>query len=522
MMVVRSPYAHATITRIQLDAARAHPGVIAGYTRAELVSGMPALATIPVVGLRKSERRPLAIGCARCVGDPVAVLLAESLVVAEDARDLVEVDYEPLPVVTDPERALEPDAPLLYAELGSNVAFRQESGGGDMAAAFARADHIVRLRLVNQRLAPSSLEPHACFFDFDEKGASAMQMRAMVLEAFGGTLKAEIRPVPERGPGEVLVRVVACGAGLTLESIRLGHLGGSTPRIMGHEYSGTVAALGAGVAGWQEGEPVTGSFYLFCGNCVMCASGRETLCLNNQGNIGAKIDGAFAEYIVVPARNLVRIPTGVALREAGVIADAVATPYHIARERARIVAGQRVAVIGAGGGVGIHMLQVAKAFGAFVIAVERDATKLRRLPEVAPNVLVDASAESWSADLIQAAEGQLDVCIDFVGSPETTSRGLAALGRGGTFVIAGAMPGLRSDNTAVISAAPMYLVNKEISIVGTRYATRAEIARSLELVRDGKVRPVIGASFPLERAEEALDAIRRNQVFGRVLIDCAG
>ncbi len=347
-----------------------------------------------------------------------------------------------------------------------------------------------------------------------------MHMRAMVLEAFGGTLKLETRPVPEPGPGEVLVRVVACGAGLTLESIRLGHLGGSTPRILGHEYSGTIVALGVGVEGWQEGDPVTGSFYLFCGNCVMCASGRETLCLNNKGNIGAKIDGAFADYVVVPARNLVRIPTGVVLREAGIIADAVATPYHIARERARIVAGQRVAVIGAGGGVGIHMLQVAKVFGAFVIAVERDAEKLRRLQDFAPDALIDASEPDWQTSLSQVAEGQLDVCIDFVGSPETTGRGLAALGRGGTFVIAGSMPHLRSDKNAVISAAPMYMVNKELSILGTRYATRAEIARSLELVRDGRVKPIIGAAFPLEQAEAAFEAIRQNQVFGRFLIDC--
>ena len=348
-----------------------------------------------------------------------------------------------------------------------------------------------------------------------------MQMRAVVLEEFGGTLKPLIRTVPEPGPGEVLVRVIACGAGLTLESIRLGHLGGSTPRILGHEYSGTVVVTGAGVEGWHEGDPVTGSFYLFCGNCVMCASGRETLCINNKGNIGAKIDGAFAEYVVVPARNLVRIPEGVVLREAGIIADAVATPYHIAHERARIVAGQRVAVIGAGGGVGIHMLQMAKAFGAFVIAVERDAEKLRRLQDSALDAVVDASSESWQTNLVQAADGQLDACIDFVGSPETTGKGLGALGRAGTFVIAGAMPGLRSDKNAVISAAPMYLVNKEISILGTRYATRAEIARSLELVRDGKVKPIIGASFPLEQAEEALEAIRRNRVFGRILIDCA-
>ena len=349
-----------------------------------------------------------------------------------------------------------------------------------------------------------------------------MQMHAMVLEQFGGRLTETVRTVPEPGPGEVLVRVVACGAGLTLESVRLGHLGGSTPRIMGHEFSGTVAATGAGVDGWHEGDPVTGSFYLFCGNCVMCASGRETLCINNKGNIGAKIDGAFAEYVVVPARNLVSIPEGIALREAGVIADAVATPYHIARERARIVPGQRVAVIGAGGGVGIHMLQVAKAFGAFVIAVERDPAKLLRLQEFAVDAIVDAASESWQADLVRAADGQLDACIDFVGAPVTTANGISALGRGGTFVVVGVLPGLRSDKSAVLSADPMYLVNKEITIMGTRYATRAEIDRSLGLVRDGKVKPIIGASFPLSQAEDALEAIRLNQVFGRVLIDCAG
>ncbi len=347
-----------------------------------------------------------------------------------------------------------------------------------------------------------------------------MQMRAMVLEEFGGKLTLQTRPVPEPGYGEVLVQVIACGAGLTLESIRLGHLGGSTPRIMGHEYAGTIATLGAGVEYWHEGDAVTGSFYLFCGNCVMCASGRETLCLNNKGNIGAKIDGAFAEYIVVPARNLVLIPDGVPLREAGIIADAVATPYHIARERARIVAGQRVAIIGAGGGVGIHMIQVAKAFGAYVIAVERDATKLNRLHDFDIDAVIDSSEESWQNNLVDAANGQLDTCIDFVGSPLTTHAGIAALGRGGTFVIVGTLPHLRSDKSAVISASPMYLINKEITLMGTRYATRAEIAHSLQMVRDGKVRTIIGASFPLAQAEDALEAIRSNDVFGRVLVDC--
>jgi len=165
---VRSSYAHATITRLRLDLARSLPGVIAAYSSADLAHVLRPLAgAMPLPGLMQPERRPLAVGKVRYVGDPVAVVLAESPRVAEDALSLVEVDYAPLPAVVDPEAALAPGAPLLYEDFGSNVAFQSRSGGGDIDAAFARADHTLALRLVNQRLAPSSLEPRACLFDFD-------------------------------------------------------------------------------------------------------------------------------------------------------------------------------------------------------------------------------------------------------------------------------------------------------------------------------------------------------------------
>jgi aerobic carbon-monoxide dehydrogenase large subunit len=167
MLVIRSPYAHAEIASMRLDAARAVPGVVAAFAGAELVGAMPTLESMAVPGLRKPERRPLAVGRVRYVGDPVAVIVAESMAAAEDARDLVDINYNLLPAVIDPEAALAANAPLLYEELSSNIAFTQRTGGGDVQAALERADHIVRLRLVNQRLAPSSLEPRACLFDFD-------------------------------------------------------------------------------------------------------------------------------------------------------------------------------------------------------------------------------------------------------------------------------------------------------------------------------------------------------------------
>src|SRR2546428_3162610 len=156
MVVVRSPYAHARITGIQLDTARTLPGVITVFEGKELVSGMPTLDTIPLPGLRKPERRPLAVHRVRYVGDPVAVVLAESLPAALDARDLVEVEYEPLPVVVDPEAALEPGSPLLYDEISSNIAFLQEAGGGDYSTPFGKVDRVVCLRVVTKRLPPRS------------------------------------------------------------------------------------------------------------------------------------------------------------------------------------------------------------------------------------------------------------------------------------------------------------------------------------------------------------------------------
>jgi carbon-monoxide dehydrogenase large subunit len=167
-MVVRSLYAHAEIGHINLDAARALPGVVAAYTAAELVQDMPDLETIPLPqGLKQPARKPLALQRARYVGDPLAVIVAEDPSIAQDARDLVTIDYIPLQAVTNPESALAPDAPLLYEDFGSNVAFQTQIGGGDLADVFAHAEHRVRLRVVNQRVAPSSIEPRACLFDFD-------------------------------------------------------------------------------------------------------------------------------------------------------------------------------------------------------------------------------------------------------------------------------------------------------------------------------------------------------------------
>jgi alcohol dehydrogenase, propanol-preferring len=339
-------------------------------------------------------------------------------------------------------------------------------------------------------------------------------MRAALLKEFGGDVAVRDVPEPSPGIGQVLVAVEACGVGLTLERARTGALGGSAPRVVGHELGGTVAAVGPGVTGWKTGDRVTASFYLTCGSCPMCAGGRETLCTNWRGYVGLHIDGALAEAVVLPAANLVRVPDNVGLDEAAIAADAIATPFHVFAERAPLQPGQTVAVIGAGGGVGVHMAGMAKAFGARVVAIERDTAKEKRLGECGFDVVWSPGDEpEWAEALIGALGGKVDVCVDTVGSGSTLANGAKVVGRGGTFVVVGFQPG------SSLTIDPTGLILDEVFVTGSRYATRAEIARTLDLVAQRRVEPVIGARFTLDDALEAYRAMQRNEVFGRIVVD---
>ncbi|MCA1845850.1 MAG: zinc-binding dehydrogenase [Actinobacteria bacterium] len=339
-------------------------------------------------------------------------------------------------------------------------------------------------------------------------------MLAAVLDEFNGDVSVRRVAEPVPGPAEVLVAVEACGVGLTLERARTGALGGSTPRVVGHELGGTIAAVGAGVTGWRAGERVTASFYLTCGACQMCAGGRETLCTAWQGYVGLHVDGALAESVVLPAANLVRVPAGVGLDEAAIAADAIATPYHVFAERAPLRPGQTVAVIGAGGGVGVHMAAMARAFGARVVAVERDGAKEKQLGELGFDVVWNPGADDdWAATLAGLLGGKVDVCVDTVASNTTLSNGARLVGRAGTFVVVGFQPGTS------LALNPASLILDEVVVTGSRYATRAEIAHTLELVAQRRVEPVIGARFPLADAAQAYRAMQRNEVFGRIVVD---
>ena len=334
-------------------------------------------------------------------------------------------------------------------------------------------------------------------------------MRAMVLDEWGGPMTEQERPTPEPGPGEALMQVRAAGVGLTLAHMRRGVFGGSTPRIMGHELAGDIVALGRGVESLQVGDRVGVYFYLNCGACKWCRGGRETLCENWKGFVGVHIDGGWAEYVSLPAQNLLVLPEGLDYEAAAIAADAVCTPWHACKERAQIKPLDDVLIIGAGGGVGIHGVQMAKHFGGRVIAVDISEEKLNLCREWGASEVIDANQEDVAEAVMRITDGKgVEAAIDFNGSPDTFQAAIASTGRGGRTVLIGAKPG-------EVTFPHTQLITEEKIVTGSRYSTKKELAETFELVARGIITPVIGRRLPFTGVESIFEDLYAERLLGR-------
>jgi alcohol dehydrogenase, propanol-preferring len=340
----------------------------------------------------------------------------------------------------------------------------------------------------------------------------AERMRAMVLHGWGEPLRPEMRPVPEPGPGEALLRVRAAGVGLTLAHIKAGRFGGSVPRVIGHEVAGEIVRVGPGVPESRLGERCLVYFYLNCGDCRFCRANRETLCERHRGLVGVVVDGGYAEYVCLPAENFIPIPPETSDADAAVTADAVCTPWHCFTKRARITPLDDVVIIGAGGGVGVHGVAMAKLFGARVIAVDVSDEKLALARQAGADDAVHARAEDVPRRVRELTDGKgADVCVDFAGFPSTIEDGLAGLAVAGTLVVIGVQQG------ESVFQGPA-LVRSEQVITGSRYSTKQEMHESIALVAKGRIRPVITMRVPLERVNEVFDLLAEERLLGRAVV----
>ena len=343
-------------------------------------------------------------------------------------------------------------------------------------------------------------------------------MKAMLLRGPNVPFELIDRPDPVAGPGEAVARVLACGSGLTIQHAKAGRRRIPFPRIIGHEIAGQIVELGPGVTGFSVGDGVTAYFYLNCGHCRWCLANLEPLCTSGGGNVGFNCDGGYAEYIKLPAHIFIKLPEVLDYKrhpaEIGVITDALATPYKVLR-RAHIKPGETVAVIGAGGGLGIHQLMMAKWARARVIAVEIAANKFDACRKAGADAVVDPGNGNVVEALLDLTRGEgVDVVVDYVSSTVTLEAGAKALGRHGRLVTLGGAG-------QSFHASAMDMLNKEQDFLGSRYVTRTDILEACDLVARGEVFPLVTDVCPLEEAEAVHARVERGEVIGRAALRVA-
>jgi propanol-preferring alcohol dehydrogenase len=340
-------------------------------------------------------------------------------------------------------------------------------------------------------------------------------MKAMVLKGANQPFEMTEVPDPVAGPGEAVARVLACGSGLTIQHLKAGRIRAEFPRIIGHEITGEVVEVGAGVKGLAVGDAVTAYYYLNCGHCRWCLANLEPLCEHSGGNVGRNCDGGYAQYIKLPAHIFIRLPAGLDYKahpaEIGVVTDALATPYKVLR-RARVRAGETVAVFGAGGGVGIHQVLMAKWARARVIAVDVARGKFEACRKAGAEEVVDASSCDPAQALLDLTRGEgVDVAIDYVSTASTLEAGAKALGRRGRLVtLGGAGQPFRASS--------LDMLLKEQELLGSRYVTRLEVLETLDLVARREVWPIVTDIRPLAEAEALHARLERGEITGRAAL----
>lgn len=343
-------------------------------------------------------------------------------------------------------------------------------------------------------------------------------MRAMVVTKPGGidALVLTDVPIPEMRLNDVMIKVEACGVCFHDVVTRNGTLkrGVQMPLIPGHEVSGIVVKVGPMVRDFKPGDRVTTvQRRHICGRCRYCRDGRETSCNEREflGDMG--VNGGYAEFVCVEDDNVALVPDGVPLDQAAVVACAIGTELNAIRDVAHVEPGDKVLITGAGGGLGIHGIQIARIAGGFVVAVTTSERKAQIIKDAgAHEVIVTGRGEDFSGAVKKATAGEgVDVAIDNVGSVlfQPTRKSLAM---GARWIFVGQLTG------EFVQLNPAQLFLRDISIKSAKSTSRRQLQDSLELVRLGQVKPVITAELPLERAGEAHRDVESGHSVGRVLL----
>ena len=343
-------------------------------------------------------------------------------------------------------------------------------------------------------------------------------MKALVVHQPGGieVLSLERVADPVAGPKDVIIKVDACGVCFHDVVTRNGTLkvGVQMPCILGHEISGTVADVGRDVRAFRKGDRVaTVQRYHICGACRHCRTGRETLCPDRKFTGDWGMVGGYAEYVAIEDDNVALVPESIGLQDAAIVACAIGTTLNAIREIGQLRPGETALVTGAGGGLGIHAIQLARLAGAFVIAQTTSPEKADQIRALgAHKVIVHGRGEDFSNAVKKASGGLgVDVAIDNVGSQlfEPIRR---SMGIGGRWIMIGQLTG------QFVPFNPAQLFLKNVSMLSATSTTRKQLEDCLALVSRGVIKPIISLALPLEQAARAHELVEAGKATGRIVL----
>jgi alcohol dehydrogenase len=351
-------------------------------------------------------------------------------------------------------------------------------------------------------------------------------MRAVVMDRIGGPLEVREVPDPAVPAGGVVVEVRATGLCRSDWHAWAGHDDITLPHVPGHELAGVVAAVGDGVSRWSVGDRVTVPFAEGCGRCAWCLSGSAQVC-PDQEQPGFTRWGSFAEYVALHAAdtNLVAVPAAVSFEAAASLGCRFATAYRALAGRARLAAGEWLTVVGAGG-VGLSAVMIAKAVGARVIAVDRNAGALDAAKALgADHVLLSGvpgapgaqAAGDVPARVHELTGGGSHVAVDAVGSEETCADSILSLRRRGRHVQIGLLPPVDGQPRVPM----MRVIGWELDLLGSHGMAAADYPGMLDLIGHGDLRPqdLIERVIGLAEAAALLPTFDQASPAGMTMID---
>ncbi len=340
-------------------------------------------------------------------------------------------------------------------------------------------------------------------------------MKAVTLREHGGpeVLRVEELPEPEAGPGEVRVRVEAVALNHVDVWVRRGlpHLKLQYPFLLGADVAGVVDAVGAGVTHVKIGDAIVVNPGHSCGRCRECLSGRDNLCRWFQ-LMGEDRPGGYAEKIVVPSTNLVARPKNLGAVEAAAVPVTFLTAWQMLTRKARVQPGEDVLVMAAGSGVGVAGVQIAKMFGARVIATASSDEKLQRARALGADDTINHATADLTAEVKRLTNKRgVDVVFEHVGA-EVWPKIILAAARGARIVTCGATSGFdaRTDLRHVFF--------RQLEILGSTMAPKGDLFPILDHVAAGRLKPIVDRVLPLEKAQEAHRLLESRAQFGKIVL----